>query len=152
MARDLGDAARSVGALAHGLPDVTRDALPATLARGRQDLLDELRGPTGGDLRLSGAGPVSVTVRNPASGPGQLQARGPVRLLEDRVPAHDIAPRADGVLAGHLSHPVAGRVRHRGYPAKHVWTRAVARTVPDLGAVYAHGVSVGMAAAYRGAR
>jgi hypothetical protein len=98
-----------------------------------------------GDGRMSGMGrrgPRLRTVqriRTTSSGATAEVAGVPAggwAILNTGARAHTLAPAPGRVLAGPgMRHPVAGRIRHPGSPARGTWRRVVdqaGRIVPDL--------------------
>lgn len=145
MTRDLAAGAASIGALAAGVDDAARVGLAAAARTATTDLARAVRaGSRGGRLKAG-----SVGVRATVSGDHvRVAATGPVRLMEDAVPAHRIAPVRAAALAGHLTHPVAAAVRHPGHRARRVWSRGMVAAVRDAGPDWYRATSKAMRAEY----
>jgi len=145
MTRDLGDGAASIGALANGVDRAARLGLAAATRTATTDLAQAVRaGSRGGRLNAG-----SVGVRGRVSGSSaRVEAIGPVRLMEDSVPAHRVAPRRAQALAGALRHPVAAQVRHPGHRARRVWSRGLSAAVRDAGPDFYRATSRGLRAEY----
>ena len=100
--------------------------LPADTARPNADTAakvigDAVNSMSGGDGRLSGAGPVGVNT-TVVGGAVLVSPRGPVHLVENPIGPHEIG--ADGARLRLGNRWVTGPVRHRGTRGKGQWSRA----------------------------
>jgi hypothetical protein len=109
--------------------------LPAATERPNAATAERVMGAavssmSGGDNRLSGAGPVGVSANPTGGGRVNVNPTGPVHLVENPTAAHSIG--ADGARLRLGSRWVTGPVWHRGTRGKGRWARAKSELVAPV--------------------
>lgn len=125
--------------LGAGLEEAHRRAVVGVASHVAKGIRGEIRGATGGDMRLSGARNARIGIKTGYSLGGatpsvSLTPTGPLMLIEENTPPHSIRPRSKKALK--IGDRFAARAQHPGTRGKHPWKRGVAKSESTAGRIY----------------
>ncbi len=143
MARDIshlaGDLKKRADTLERELEAQVKETRKRAGMVAKAEQLEVVEHDAGGDRRLSrvrsGKGAaVGIKFRVTPDGDVEVSATGPMPLLANPMPAHDIGTKRAGALL--MPGPTfRAAVHHPGTPGKDTWNRGVDKATPKIGAV-----------------
>lgn len=143
MARDISHLAGDLKKRAETLEREIETQVKETRKRAgmvaKDAQLEVVEHDAGGDRRLSrvrsGKGAaVGIRFKVAPTGDVEVSATGPMPLLANPMPAHDIGAKRAGALL--MPGPTfRGSVRHPGTPGKDTWNRGVDKATPRIAEV-----------------